>query len=703
MTDIGPFLRAPAVAAALAGQMIGFDPAAAGKIRWFTSHEQVARVLGWSVVTDPAYGAVAATSVRDASISAGSTSISSPGGGFRADMNGRQFYLRRGGPVLVGGPYAWEASPLVGTFTYVSPTQGTLSAPAVTAVAAGEIVIGPDASAAMNAAIARGSGYIPAGVDLVVTGEIVIGNGQALRGGGRRLSRIFSTTPKANVITSAWTTAPEVSDLSVHGNGYGAQPANVDPGTGVAPNWANSGCGAIFANVQRGLIERVDAYHCGGDAVTTDRNGIAGIYVTMGCVETQVVGCVTAYCRNGINEDNYFSGPGQLYNPLSNTFDRNTTDYCRFGMAIDSGSLSRGASITNPIARYNVINGIEVHSSNQVTILNPRCEFNGVGYAGNGIHIYGTSSTILANHVTVIGPQCHGNGAHGIKISDYVTNWKVAEGHLNRNFRHGLYVNNEANDGLIADVSVRNNGQGTDAPGTYDGVRITSSRRIDVRIQAYDDQATPTQNWGVRADGTSDAISINDASLFGGNAAGPVKITGPNSRVSARTRASVLAKAQGFAGESFPRSVSPGSFTPAAGDQRAILVGLLVGETVTSLFHHVTVAASGLTLAKLGIWDASGNLLASTADVSAQFAALGVKGGALTAPWTCPADGGYYLGAVFVGGTPPALLRGTSGITGYTGQPFGVGAPPSIASTGKTDITSMGIGASGNAPWVGWI
>jgi hypothetical protein len=652
-------------------------------------------VLGLNVATSAALGAVPAVSVTDATVSATSTAVTSPGGRFTPSMNGKPFYFLRAGPVLVTGTYAWEASPLVGTFTYNSATSGTLSVASVSAVTAGEIIIGPDATSAINAAVALGNGYLPPG-DFIVTGELAVGSRKRLLGPGRALARVFSTVQQANIITSAWAYAPEVRDLSIYGNGYGAQPSNTDPGQGVTPNWANSGCGVIFANVFQGRVENVDVFHCGGDAVTTGRNGIAGIYITMGCIETQVVGCRTTYCRNGINEDNFFSGVGQAYNPLSNTFDRNTTNYCRFGMAIDSGSLSRGASISNHVARYNVSNGIEVHSSNFVTITNPRCEFNGVGYAGSGIQIYGTSSTVTGNHITIIGPTCHANGQHGIKVSDWVTNWRVIGGICTRNFRHGLYANNQANDGQILGLGVRDNGQGTDAPGTYDGVRITSCLRVDVQVNALDDQGTPSQTYGVRADGSSDYITINEASKFTGNSVA-------NSRNGARSRTGVLAAAQGLKGEPFSRATAIGSTAQTAGDLRAILVPLFAGDLVSTVFWHQTVAGSGVTLFKAMVLDASGNRVAVSADASATAnSGTGLKSAAMTTPYLVPSDGGYYLAVVSVGGTSPTLVRGTSAITGYDGS-SGSGQKISAVQAGQTDAPATAtLVASGTAFWLGW-
>jgi hypothetical protein len=673
--------------------------------------ETYAGQKSWRSVLDPQYGVTPAKSIKGVNVAAGSTAITAPAASFTPAMNGYYFYLRKGGPVLAPATTStWEASPNVGTFTYVSATSGTLSSAATSAVTAGEIVIGPDATAGINAAIATGSVRIPAGTDLIVASEIIVGSGQTLEGDARDSCRIFSPIPNANVIVSAFTTGATVKNLSVFGNGYGVQPANVIPTYGSIPSFiaalAGSGCGVTFARAVRGLVENVAAYHCGGDMTTSGRNGIAGIYVTYGCYETQVVRSYTAYCRNGINEDSYFSlGDISNYSATDNTFESNVTDYCIFGLGIDSSSTSRGAVISNHTARYCGQFGVGVNSSKYVTIINPRVEYCGRNYINCGIQIYGTSSTVYPEHVTIINPNTFANGTHGIKISEWARDVKIIGGTSARNLRHGLYIANGANDIKVLGFTSRTNAQGDDSPGEYDGIKITSASKVHlIACHIEDDQTTKTQNYGVRANGTSDEIFIDDATSVDGFLVGRMQLVGASSRSGTKAKAQRSQQvAQGLTGESFPRAMSSGSFAPAAGDQRAVLVGLNAGERIANLYAHVTVAGTGLTLAKLGVWDSAGSLLASTADLSATFnSGTGPKGGALSSALTVPADGGYYVGAVFVGGTPPTLLRGTSGITGYTGQAVSGGAPPSVGNTAKTDIGTMTITASGNAPWLGW-
>lgn len=484
----------------------------------------VSVTTGWESVLNA--GAIPAIVVSDAEIGSSSTAIKSPGGHFTSIMNGQSFYLQNGGPVLVTGTNVWKAHPLIGTFTYVSATEGTLSVATTTAVNAGEIIIGPDCTSAINTAIALGYGFVPANTSLIIAGEITLGTSKSLIGSGLT-SRLFSVTKKANVLTSAWTTGPRIEDLSIYGNGWGEQPSNVDPGEGVTPNWIKSGSGIIFAAVTRGRISNVRTYFCGGNATTSERDGVAGVWTTMGCKECDVIDVHATYCRNGINEDNFFASVEHEYAPLNNTYTRPIVNYNYIGIGSDSGSQSRGLVIDNPVGNRCVISGVEIHRTNFATVIAPRCEFNGLVTGAPGLYIHGNESANAEyQQITVLSPQCHFNGSHGIKVSEFVTNWKIVGGVSSRNQFHGLYANNKAHKGRVIGLTTRDNGAG----GEFDGVHITKCTDVWLLVASYDDQGGPTQKWGVKADEESESIIVAEGSTFSGNIKGSVSLVGANSR-----------------------------------------------------------------------------------------------------------------------------------------------------------------------------
>lgn len=656
-------------------------------------------------VTDPDLAIPLATVVDGVSVTSASTTLTGTPGSFSADMDGQHFYLEKGGPVLVGGTYAWEASPIVGTITYVSSSQVTLSVAASSTVTGGRVLIGDDATSAWQAALGLCKFMrIPAGVHLLLAGYIVQGSGQVIVGDGSATCSVRSVTNSETPwIAARGAVKPVVKGVSIWGTARGSQPANVTPSGTTTPDLSTSGCGLVFVNAQGGIIEDVIAYHCGGDMVTSGRNGIAGIYLTMGCRGVVVTNSKAFYCRNGINEDSYFDPSGlDAYAARDNTFNDVQTDYNVFGLAFDSGSLSRGSVANGPRASYNVQTGISAIATKKLIINSPRTAFNGVSFTNAGIQIYGSSSTVIAEDVTINNPISFGNGTHGIKVSDWAYNVRIFGGLCDRNFRNGIYFNNNADNGLVYGTSVRDNGQGLEVGGERDGVRITSSTGVRVMVNAYDDQGSPSQLYGVREVGTANDTVIMDGSIFGTHATGPYLLIGSRSRRGAFDPKKPVRAAQGLKGEAFGRAEARASFAPAAGDQRATLTGFQKGEVVTNVHFQITVAGSSVTLFKVGIWDSGGTLLASSADFSASVGSTGAKTVALSSTWTVPSDGAYYVGLVTVGGTAPTLLCGTTGITGYSGQAISGGVPPSVGNTGKTDIGTMTITASGNAPWVAW-
>lgn len=658
---------------------------------------------GWQSVTDVPAAPAVAVAVKDAEVANGSKALKSPGGHFKAGMNGQQVYLFSGGPVLVTGTNAWVAHPLIGTVAYVSPTEMTLSVAAETKVTAGEAVIGPDWTAALQAAIDAGYGFIPAGVDLIITGEINIGTSKALVGSGAT-SRIFSTTKKANMITSNWATNPRLENLSLYGNGWGEQPANVDPGPNNKPAWAKSGCGVIFAATKQAVIANVETFFHGGNATTSERNGVGGIWMTMGCKECVVTDIVAEYNRNGVNEDNYFSSVENEYSPLNNTYTRNRCNFNYIGWGSDSGPNCRGLVVDHAVGNHNVISGVEIHRTNFATVIAPRCEFNGLVTNAPGLYIHGTESAANEyQQVTVIAPQCHFNGSHGIKVSEFITNWKIVGGVCSRNAFHGLFANNKAHKGRVLGLTCRDNGTG----GEFDGVRISKSTDVWLLVACYDDQEGPTQRWGVKADEESDLIVVDDGSTFSGNIKGNVSLVGTRSRRGPYSLTHAEAVADGLAGQTGNRAADAfANVVMTTKKARATRRSFRAGEVLTELFAHCTVAATEeakLTFAALAIYDKTGTVLAHTGNLKAQFLATGIRGGALEAAFTIPEDGIYYIGILMVGTGVPGLLGSTSGVTGYSAQVLTGGVPSSVVeNTEKEAISNLTLVGTGTALWFGW-
>lgn len=86
-------------------------------------------------------------------------------------------------------------------------------------------------------------------------------------------------------------------------------------------------------------------------------------------------------------------------------------------------------------------------------------------------------------------------------------------------------------------------------------------------------------------------------------------------------------------------------------------VWLKAGTVITKLSVPVTNAGNAMTHAQLGVYDADLNLIASTADTPAAFQATGIIELPLSAPWTAPSDGVYYLASAYSGTTLPTVLN----------------------------------------------
>lgn len=133
-----------------------------------------------------------------------------------------------------------------------------------------------------------------------------------------------------------------------------------------------------------------------------------------------------------------------------------------------------------------------------------------------------------------------------------------------------------------------------------------------------------------------------------------------------------LARALGLVAWTIDPEVA-GTGTGASSNPKGSAVWLLAGTVITYLAVPVTVAGSGMTDAQLGIVDANMNLVASTPSTPAAF--NGTTGWielALSAPYTVPADGVYYLVASYAGTTKPSCSSiAIAGMPSATSLPGG--------------------------------
>lgn len=158
---------------------------------------------------------------------------------------------------------------------------------------------------------------------------------------------------------------------------------------------------------------------------------------------------------------------------------------------------------------------------------------------------------------------------------------------------------------------------------------------------------------------------------------------------------------RGYTGETYQLDAVTTSVNMTSGDVRAASVGLLAGDKITNIIFFAWAAISTITTLKVGVFDSSGNLLASSANSTTNVAANTLASYPLSAPYTIGSDGLYYLGVVVVA-TTPGQLGMTGGGNGKESA-IGSGVKGALLKSGQTDIpSSLGTGQTDSPAWFGW-
>lgn len=200
----------------------------------------------------------------------------------------------------------------------------------------------------------------------------------------------------------------------------------------------------------------------------------------------------------------------------------------------------------------------------------------------------------------------------------------------------------------------------------------------------------------IRQKGTGPAIEIV-------NAAGAVltrfHADGAVSGAAAE-RDQVLRDALGYTGETHPKAGNSTTQAFSSGDARANAIGLIKDDVLTNILFVASGAIQTITTLKVGVWDATGALVASSANYTTNIA-TGVFSLALSAPYVVPATGLYYLGVIIVATTMGSLASGGTAVS----KNDAVGSHPkqSLTKSGQTDLpAALGTTVSNNSPWFGW-
>lgn len=158
---------------------------------------------------------------------------------------------------------------------------------------------------------------------------------------------------------------------------------------------------------------------------------------------------------------------------------------------------------------------------------------------------------------------------------------------------------------------------------------------------------------------------------------------------------------RGYSGETYQLDTVVTSVNMTSGDCRAVSTGLLAGDKITNIIFFAWAAISTITTLKVGVFDSSGALLASSANSTTNVAANTLASYPLSTPFTVPSDGLYYLGLVVVATTPGQL--GMSGGGNGKESVIGTGAKGALLKSGQSDIpSSLGTGQTDSPAWFAW-
>jgi hypothetical protein len=149
----------------------------------------------------------------------------------------------------------------------------------------------------------------------------------------------------------------------------------------------------------------------------------------------------------------------------------------------------------------------------------------------------------------------------------------------------------------------------------------------------------------------------------------------------------ILAQAQGFITQTYSRGESQTSTASSSGDMDASLMGIKAGSIITNVHYTVASAQASTTVCKVGIWDVSGSLVASSANDATKMQSTLLVTFPLSTPYRVTADAPYYVGVVAQGGGGHNLVAITATDGGLMGARIG-NVPPMTYLVGQSDIAS---------------
>lgn len=161
------------------------------------------------------------------------------------------------------------------------------------------------------------------------------------------------------------------------------------------------------------------------------------------------------------------------------------------------------------------------------------------------------------------------------------------------------------------------------------------------------------------------------------------------------SRPQIRQSAAGVLDQTLPQTMMNGTSAPGTQVVYGFLLGLKVGDVATGIMLRNTVAAAGAapTMARFGLADASGKIVALSANLGAPANwAAGPIAFPFSAPYKAPLEGGY-IGCFVVNGvwgTTQPLIARQAGIQAAALGAFGAAAPEMFTWAAQTDLPAVG-------------
>lgn len=213
------------------------------------------------------------------------------------------------------------------------------------------------------------------------------------------------------------------------------------------------------------------------------------------------------------------------------------------------------------------------------------------------------------------------------------------------------------------------------------GLSNPSKRNMIIGYSLTDSAVLPTIEAGA-----SLVYTLYNGDVFGGS-----------------PRDAILTRGQGFAGENFSRAQVASSGAMVSGTIYFQGVALLAGDVITNLHPRIITAGAGITACRVGLYDAAGNRVAQSNDLGVSWQTGGLKTNALSAPYTVPTTGMYYV-ALFCTFTTTAPAPARAGAVTGVFEAIGAGAMLEGTQAGQASLVTPATIANANqfAFWVGW-